>query len=84
MEGVRMSLAELLKSGIPQSPNYSPVLAVYDVLEEAEREAFRVLIESPMWSGPQIALTLREMGFNITGDQIKHFRAKLREGKVQL
>jgi len=78
-----MSLTDLLKNGTPKTPG-NPVLGVYDVLEEAERQAFRVLIESPMWSGPQIALTLREMGFNITGGQIKNFRARLREGKVQL
>lgn len=77
-----MSLAELLRNGTPKAVD--KVLAVYDVLEDEERKAFQTLIESPLWSGPQIALTLREMGFNITGDQIKRFRQKLREGKVQL
>jgi hypothetical protein len=81
VEGVCVSLADLLKH---QSPKVDKVLAVYDVLEEPERHAFRVLVENPLWSGPVIAQTLRDMGHDITGDQIKRFRQKLREGKVQL
>lgn len=76
-----MSLVKMLKAGAPLQDK---VLAVYDVLEESEREAFRTLMESPLWSGPHIARTLREMGHDITGDQIKRFRQKLREGKAEL
>lgn len=79
-----MSLAELLASGKPHGHKVDKVLAVYNVLTNEEQEAFHVLINDPMWSGPQIALTLREMGFNIQGDQIQNFRTKLRTGKVTL
>ena len=79
-----MSLAELLASGKPTGHKVDKVMAVYEVLTEPEREAFRTLIQDPMWSGPQIALTLREMGFNIQGDQVQALRTKLRNGKVTL
>lgn len=79
-----MSLAELLASGKPTGHKVDKVMAVYEVLTDPEREAFRVLIQDPLWSGPQIALTLREMGFNIQGDQVQALRTKLRNGKVTL
>jgi hypothetical protein len=79
-----MSLAELLANGKPNGHKVDKVMAVYELLTADEREAFRTLINDPMWSGPQIALTLREMGFNIQGDQVQAFRTKLRNGKVTL
>lgn len=79
-----MSLAELLAHGKPTGHKVDKVLAVYELLTADEREAFRILITDPVWSGPQIALTLREMGFNIQGDQVQALRAKLRAGKVEL
>lgn len=79
-----MSLAELLASGVPHGHKVDKVLAVYELLTPSEQEAFRSLVANPIWSGPQIALTLREMGFNIQGDQIQHFRTKLKAGKVAL
>jgi hypothetical protein len=79
-----MSLSELLTNGKPNGHKVDKVMAVYDLLNDTEREAFHTLIHDPMWSGPQIALTLREMGFNIQGDQIQAFRTKLRTGKVTL
>jgi hypothetical protein len=79
-----MSLADLLINGKPTGHKVDKVMAVYDVLDAAEREAFRALIHDPVWSGPQIALTLRQMGFNIQGDQVQAFRTKLRTGKVTL
>jgi hypothetical protein len=79
-----MSLAELLANGKPNGHKVDKVMAVYELLDMVEREAFHSLIHNPMWSGPQIALTLREMGFNIQGDQIQAFRTKLRNGKVTL
>ena len=79
-----MSLAEQLQSGVPQGHKVDKVLAVYKELTDAEQAAFRSLVANPIWSGPQIALTLREMGFNIQGDQIQHFRTKLKTGKVAL
>jgi hypothetical protein len=79
-----VSLVNLLTNGTPKSPTVDKVLAVFDVLHDAERDALHALIQDPIWSGPQIASALREMGFNITGDQIKRFRQKLKEGKVQL
>lgn len=79
-----MSLAELLAHGKPNGHKVDKVLAVYALLDEGERAAFRSLVNDPVWSGPQIALTLREMGFNIAGDQVQALRAKLRNGKATL
>lgn len=79
-----MSLAELLANGKPNGHKVDKVLSVYELLTAPEREAFRTLINDRMWSGPQIALTLREMGFNITGDQIQNLRTKLRNGRAEL
>lgn len=79
-----MSLSQLLATGKPSGHKADKVLAAYDHLTADEREAFRALIHDLMWSAPQIAAAMRELGHDLTGDQIQHFRTKLRNGKVTL
>lgn len=79
-----MSLAGLLKEGSPKGNGVDKVLVAYSTLSDDEAEAFRSLIADPLWSNPQIAAALREMGHDIHEGQVKNLRAKLRSGKVAL
>ena len=79
-----MSLVSLLQDGKPSGNKVDKVLLAYRQLSEVEAEAFRSLVANPLWSGPQIAAALREMGHVIDGDQVQSFRTKLRNGKVSL
>jgi hypothetical protein len=79
-----MSLAELLQDGRPVAHKYDKVAAAYKSLGAVEQDAFRVLIHDDLWSAPQIAAELTRMGYDITGDQIRNFRTKLKTGRVTL
>lgn len=79
-----MSLKSLLAEGKPNGHKVDKVMAVYKGLPKSEQEAFRQLVQDPMWSGPQIATALRQMGHDIQGDQVQAFRTKIRNGKVAL
>lgn len=79
-----MSLTALLTEGKPNGHKADKVAAAYERLTAEEREAFRILIHDPMWSGPQIAAALRSMGHDVSSDQVQHYRTKLRTGKVTL
>jgi hypothetical protein len=79
-----MSLAVLLREGKPTGHKVDKVLVAYEKLPAIEKQAFVQLVKDPIWSGPQIAAVLREMGHDIQGDQVQAFRNKLRNGKVTL
>jgi hypothetical protein len=79
-----VSLSALLQTGQPSSHKVDKVLLAYQSLSGSEKEAFEQLIHDELWSGPQIASALRGLGHQIDGGQIKHFRTKLRDGKVTL
>lgn len=79
-----MSLAVLLREGTPTGHKADKVAAVYEKLPPQERAAFATLVKDPLWSAPQIAATLRTMGHDVTGDQIQHYRTKVRNGRVSL
>lgn len=79
-----MSLAQLLQEGQPVAHRTDKVMATYKSLGAVEQDAFRVLINDELWSAPQIADELTRMGFDISGDQVRSFRTKLRKGKVTL
>lgn len=79
-----MSLATLLKEGEPKAHRFDRVLAAYEALPPVEQDAFVLLINDPLWSGPQIAAELCKMGHDITSGQIVSFRNKLKTGRVKL
>ena len=79
-----MSLDALLTKGKPSGHKADKVLIAYRSLSEDERAAFGQLIQDPMWSAPQIADALRELGHDIDGDQVRNFRTKLKNGRVYL
>lgn len=82
-----MSLVKLLEKEEPStwSRRVDKVMAAYDEMDPENREAFRLLIGNPDWSGGQIANAMSEMGFKgIDDNKINHFRRKLRAGKVIL
>lgn len=79
-----MSLSNLIKEGKPAGHKHDKVMAAFKSLAPAEQEAFKTLVKDPLWSGPQIASALRDMGHDIQGDQIQAFRTKIRSGKVAL
>jgi hypothetical protein len=79
-----MSLTDLLTNGKPRGHKADKVLIAYHELPEFEQEAFRQLVADPIWSGPQIAAVLRDMGHDIQGDQVQALRNKIKTGKVTL
>lgn len=79
-----MSLDALLTEGKPSGHRADKVLIAYRSLPEVQRAAFAELIQDPMWSAPQIAEALRDMGHDIQGDQVRNFRTKLKNGRVYL
>jgi hypothetical protein len=79
-----MSLTALLREGSPKGHKRDKVSMAYEKLPQPERAAFATLVKDPIWSAPQIAETLRKMGHDVTGDQIQHFRSKIRDGRVEL
>lgn len=79
-----MSLATLLTEGKPAAHKFDKVMAVYKALSPAEQDAFKVLVKDDLWSGPQIAAELVQMGHEIQGHQIQSFRTKLKTGRIAL
>jgi hypothetical protein len=63
---------------------YNPVSAAYDGMNEADREAFREIIQDERYTHVQVAGALRAIGYNIDRKQIQSFREKLALGKVIL
>lgn len=82
-----MSLVGLLENEEPShwTRRADKVMAAYEEMDAENREAFRLLIGNPDWSGGQIASAMNDMGFtDIDDNKINHFRRKLRAGKVIL
>lgn len=75
-----MSLVSLLERGGSRRGT-DKVQAAYDAMPEEERKAFRTIIkDQDQFTAPEVAA---HMG-GVTGDQVKRFRQKLREGRAQL
>lgn len=78
-----MSLDELEAQG-PRGHKVDKVQIAYDELSEAKRETFKRLLDNEQFSAPQIATALQNEGFDVNKNQVVHFRAKIKEGKVVL
>lgn len=81
-----MSLAEKLK---PTGHKTDKVLAIYEALNDADREALKgALLERRgsgyTFSGGDVARALQAEGHTVTDMQVTHLRRKLREGRVDL
>lgn len=81
-----MSLAERLK---PTGHKVDKVLAIYEALNDADREALRgALLErrgsAYVFSGGDVARALQAEGHVITDGQVAHLRRKIQEGRVEL
>lgn len=81
-----MSLAERLK---PTGHKTDKVLAIYESLDDADREALKgALLEQRgsgyTFSGGDVARALQAEGHAITAMQVTHLRRKIREGQVDL
>lgn len=81
-----MSLAERLK---PTGHKTDKVLAIYEALNDADREALRgALLERRgngyVFSGGDVARALQAEGHAIVDTQVSHLRRKILEGRVEL
>lgn len=64
---------------------YNPVAAAYEGMNDANRAAFRHIIQdAESYPHNQVAKALREIGHDIDRKQIQAFREKLALGKVTL
>jgi len=79
-----MGLQALAGSGI-KNPRANKVdLMLLDMSTE-QVDLFRAVIRDELsYSAPAVAEALRADGFDINGDQIRHYRRKLREGSATL
>lgn len=81
-----MSLAERLK---PTGHKTDKVLAIYETLNDADKQALRDALtarggQGYAFSGGDIARALQAEGHAIVDTQVSHLRRKLAEGRVTL
>lgn len=81
-----MTLAERLK---PTGYKQDKVLAIYETLDSADREALKGALtertaQGYVFSGGDVARALQAEGHVISDNQIAHLRRKLQEGRATL
>lgn len=83
-----MNLSELRASPVSAGKVKDKVLMAYESLGAEDRKVLReLLLDGESYTGTQIADAIRittEGAFLIEGQQIGHFRRKMRAGKVTL
>lgn len=79
-----MGLESLVQAGT-QNNKANKVRLMLDDMTDRQRELFAIVIADTVnYSAPAVARACKGEGYDINGDQIRHFRRKLTEGSETL